>query len=100
MIKSWARQLGAWLLAWGAEPADAYAEVVAQPEPERDDQHIIAAVFKGFVCYGLPVAEFEPHFDLAEKGKFYDVMGYASQVLNTAGERRTICELVDYLRKP
>jgi len=96
VIREWAHRVGLWLVAWADLPVDC----ATQPnEPTRDEPEIIAAVFKGYICHGLPVAEFEPTFDLVSVGKFYDVLGYASAVLGTAGERRTVCELVDYLKQ-
>ena len=108
-VRSVLRWLGSLLLTWGALPPVPGPEPVPLTDEQnealralfvraREEPDIISAVFKGYVCYGLPPERFGPDFDLAETGKLYDVLGYASQVLEIAGERRTVCEVVDYLR--
>jgi hypothetical protein len=106
-----AHWLGAWLLSLGEW------RTLTAPEPEpltvqqavalrrvfvatRDESDVIAAVFRGYVCQGLPAEQFGPDFDLAATGKLYQVMADAAQVVGVADRIKTIKQLVEYLRHP
>jgi hypothetical protein len=64
------------------------------PELSEEAKALIAAaVLKGFVDVGLPLAEFGPEFDLVRTGKLYAVLHHTCHELGKDHGLRTVADL-------